>query len=141
MSAEIEQSAGGRGTRHPRAVAILLCERAIADSATGRVSLIGIHGEISAPTFPFTMPECYLYARLTDGSGRYAITLVLSRRRDLTEVATGDVSTMEISDPSVEFEIVAKLRGIPLAEPGFYDLGSWANGRFVHSLSLQARRV
>lgn len=120
---------------------MLLCEHAIRDAATGRVSLIGIHGEISSERFPFIMPDCYVYARLTDASGSYDITLALVRRNDLSEVAAGHAGQAELSDPLEEFEVVAKLTGIVLAEPGHYDVRLWVNARFVHSVSLHAREV
>lgn len=141
MANGAEQPGAGHGARHPRAVAMLLCERAITDAATGRVSLIGIHGEISSTGFPFPLPECYVYARLTDATGSYTLALDVVSRDDMSTVAAEYLVELNVADPLEDFDIVARLDGIILAEPGYYDLRLWANDRFVHSVSLRAREV
>lgn len=120
---------------------MLLCERALTDSTTGCVSLINIYGETSSRVFPFKTAECCVYARLTDGDGRYEMTLLLVRRHDLTEAMVFRVIDVDIPDPVEEFSILIRLSGMILTEPGYYDLRLMANGRFVHSVSLHARRL
>ena len=79
--------------------------------------------------------------RLTDGLGRYALTFILVRRRDLAEVASGFAGETDADDPLHEFSIVAKVSGFPIAEPGTYDIQLRANERVVHSLSLDVRAI
>lgn len=131
----------GLVARHPKAVAMLLSERVIRDAISGRISLIGIHDEISSPRFPAEMPVSYVYARLTDAHGSYALALDLVRRDDLAQGASGDIADFVADDPLKEGELVARLAEVVLPAPGSYDLRLWANGRFVHSVSLQARAV
>ena len=85
MADTIEPVAGG-SARQPRAVAMLVCERIIRDTRTGRPSLIELLDEVSAPSVQGVVVPVSVYARLTDALGSYAIALDVVRRDDLIEV-------------------------------------------------------
>lgn len=120
---------------------MLLCDRAIIDSATGQVSLIDIRGEFVISVMPFAAPALYVYARLTDAIGSYAITVDLVRRDDFTEIAAGRAWILEFADPLEELEVIGRIEDAVLTQTGYYDVRLWANGRFVHSASLRLTEV
>ena len=123
---------------HPRAVAVLVCDRSIRDTRTGRVSLVDLLDEVSATTFPLVIPPVSVYARLTDATGFYALALEVVRRDDLLEVARMGVGHFEATDPLEDVEIVVHQLQLRLPSVGFYDVRLWANGRFVQSVSFRA---
>lgn len=124
--------------RHPRAVAVLLCERIIRDARTDRLSLIDIVKEVSASPFPLQQVRLSVYARLTGAGGLYAFAVDVVRRDDLLVVATIDIGIVEALDPLDDGEIFIHQVRIPVPTAGSYDARLWANRRFVQSVSFEA---
>jgi hypothetical protein len=138
MAADITPVALGGEARHPRAVAMLVCERIIRDARTDQVSLIDLVDQIAAPAFPLVVPSVAVYARLTEALGSYLFTLDVVRRDDILEVTRYDVRPFEATDPLDDGEVIVHQLGLVLPSAGSYDVRLWANGRFVHSVSIRA---
>ena len=64
---------------HPAYSAMLICDMAIREEGTGKVSLIGIFENVSATVFPARHPLLCVYCKLTDAQGDYAFRLELVR--------------------------------------------------------------
>ena len=77
-------------------------------------------------------------ARLTEAVGFYTVALDVVRRDDLLEVASMQIGDFEATDPLEDGEILVHHVGLRLPSAGSYDVRLWANGRFVHSVSLRA---
>jgi hypothetical protein len=119
---------------------MLVCERIITDVRSGRVSLIDLLAEVSAPRVPLIIPSVSVYARLTDAIGAYTLFLDVVRRDDLLEIARTELGDFEATDPLEDGQILVHQLGLRLPSAGAYDLRLWANGRFVHSVSLRVLR-
>jgi hypothetical protein len=115
---------------------MLVCERIIRDTRSGRVSLIELLDEIRTADFLLVVHAVAIYARLTDAVGFYAVALDVVRRGDLLEVASIPIGDFEATDPLEDGEILVHHVGLRLPSAGSYDVRLWANGRFVHSVSL-----
>src|SRR2546426_9332868 len=105
MAESTRANGTGAAGRHPEAVAMLVCERIIRDERTGRITLVDLLGDITARTFPFSIPSICVYARLTDAEGAYEFAIDVVRRADVATVARLSVGRFEALDPLEDGEI------------------------------------
>lgn len=61
-----QPSSAGRVPPHPVCNAFLICDYAIREEGTGKVSLVGVFENINARSFPVTHGLLCVYAKLTD---------------------------------------------------------------------------
>src|SRR5262245_55599957 len=113
---------------HPVINAVLICDFAIREEGSGKISLIGIFEELRSRSFPFRHPQLCLYAKLTDAEGTYKIRLELVRLGDLNIVGLGELE-VTLMDRNKVGEIVFQLVGLVFERPGRYDFRLYANGR------------
>ena len=118
---------------------MLVCERVIRDTRSDRASLIELIDVVSPPSVPIRLAPVSVYARLTDAAGAYTLTLDVVRRHDLAQILVLEIGDFEADDPLEDLEIVVHQVQLQLSSGGSYDLRLWANGEFVHSVSLRAR--
>ncbi len=102
--------------------------------------MVDLLEEALAATLPLIIPSVSIYVRMTDVAGFYAFTLDVVRRDDLLEVVRAWVADVEASDPLEDVEVTVQQLHLQLPSEGFYDVPLWANGRFLHSVSLQVLR-
>jgi len=50
---------------------MLICDNAIREEGTGKVSLIGIFEQVRSDTFPFGLFSLAVYVKVTDAQGDY----------------------------------------------------------------------
>lgn len=115
---------------HPEAKAALICDHAIREEGTGKVSLIGIFENIRAPSFPMTHPSLSVYVQATDGQGRYVLLFELVRLDDLVVIGRR-AATVEMRDRLAPTEIVFNLQFLQFERPGRYEFRLSANGRYL----------
>lgn len=64
-------------------VAMLVCDQAIREMGTNKITLVGIFDRISSSVFPFEWVRgASVYARLTDAQGIYNMRIELVRLED-----------------------------------------------------------
>src|SRR6266705_1737645 len=96
---------------HPTFHAMLVCDNAIREEGTGKVSLIGIFTDIWTPTFPNLHPSLCVYANLSDAQGVYRMRLDLMRTSDMRAIGRGEAK-LDVPDRMRPTEVVFELRGI-----------------------------
>jgi hypothetical protein len=109
---------------------MLLCDHTIREHGTGKVSLIGIFENISAPRFPVVHRALSVYAKLVDAEGDYALRLELVRLEDGHVVAQGTLRAT-FADRMTPAELIFALENLGLERPGRYEFRLHANERFV----------
>jgi hypothetical protein len=125
----------GLGPPHPACNAMLICDQALQEGATGKTSLVGIFENISANLYPARCGLLTVYAKLTDAQGEYRVRLELVNLADLTVVGQGQFRAT-ISDRMVPAELIFQIGGLNFEKPGRYDFRLYANDRWVGSKSL-----
>ena len=120
---------------HPDIKAVLICDHAIREEGTGKISLIGIFEDLRARTFPIRHALLCVYVKLTDAAGAYKIRLELVRLGDLKAVGLGELD-VNLVDRNRAGEIVFQLVGLVFERPGRYDFRLYANGRYLGSKTL-----
>ncbi|MGB2623256.1 MAG: hypothetical protein WA857_15545 [Candidatus Acidiferrum sp.] len=123
----------------PSVLAMLVCDQVIVDQQTQKKSLIGIFENLNAVGFPAAL-NCAVYARLADAEGHYKFRLRLVSLKDerlLSEITfEGNVQRRE--QPA---ELALYLAGIPLTEPGKYEIQSYADDVFLARTTLNALQI
>lgn len=128
------------GAPHPACNAFLICDYAIREEGTGKISLIGIFENINVRRFPARHGLLCVYAKLTDAEGGYDIRLELVRLEDMSVIGEG-ILTMAIEDRNAPSELVFQLGGLVFERPGRYEFRLSANGRSVAIKSFNVVQV
>ena len=133
-----------RGPELPRPVlqAMLVCDQAIREAETNKVTLVGIIHRILGLEFPLLWSRpTTVYARVTDAEGEYAIGLELIRLEDEQTIGRVD-STATLPDRMASHEIIFNLDGGLLFErPGIYEFRLFADGRPLGRVAFSVIQV
>jgi hypothetical protein len=125
--------------RHPKAVAILICDQVISDATTGKISLIGIFENIAGSSLPVGPVNLCIYAKMTEIQGDYIFKLEIVRRDGLQVIAETALPQLHWDDPMAHADLVMQLAGLVFERAGYYDFQIRANGHFVESKSVQVQ--
>ena len=123
---------------HPVLNAMLICDLAIREEGTGKVSLIGIFENIGASQFPISQRLC-VYVKLVDAEGEYEIRLELVRIEDLQILGQGQFRGT-FQDRMTPAEIAFDL-ALSFDRPGRYEFRLHANNKWVASKSFSVVQV
>ena len=115
---------------HPVLNAMLICDQAIREEGTGKVSLIGIFEKIQADKFPMAHLGLAVYAKVTDALGDYDVSLDLVRLDDLQLLGQGQAHAT-VADRLTPAEFVFHLGFLEFERPGRYEFRLSANGQHV----------
>jgi hypothetical protein len=123
---------------HPRAwpedakvVAMLLCDHAHRDLATGKFSLLGIFDRVHARSFPTTHGPFSIYLNVTNLNGAYDVAVQVVRAADESPIGeTKSSQPIVVRDPLARVEMAMNLPGgLPLEKPGAYLFRLILNGK------------
>lgn len=127
-------AAGGQELPHPVLQAMLMCDRAIREIGTNKVTLVGIFDRIWAGGFPLHWVKgLSVYARVTDAEGEYQIRLELVRLEDEQAIGRAD-GTAVMNDRMSSAELIFNLDAIVFERLGRYEFRLFAQGRHVGGL-------
>jgi hypothetical protein len=118
--------------------AMLICDHAIREERTGKISLIGIFAHIWTMTFPALHGGLAVYANLGDAQGRYRFGLELVD--DLKPIGRGEIE-MEVADRMKPAELVFELPNLIFEHAGRYDFILYANGLMVGRKSFDVIKL
>ena len=121
---------------------MLVCDQAIREVETNKVTLVGITHRVFGPEFPLLRSRpTTVYARVTDAEGEYEIRLELVRLEDEQTIGRVD-STATLPDRMASHEIIFNLDGGLLFErPGTYEFRLFANGRHPGRMAFSVIQV
>jgi hypothetical protein len=111
---------------------MLICDQAIREEVTGKVSLIGIFEKIQSANFPMAHLGLAVYAKVTDALGEYDLRLDLVRLDDLQLLGQGK-ALATVTDRLSPAEFVFNLGFLGFERPGRYEFRLSANGQHVAS--------
>lgn len=128
-----------RGRELPRPVlqAIVVCDQAIREVDTNKVTLVGIFDRIQSSEFPLHWARpASVYARVTDAEGEYEVRLELVRLEDEKTVGRSE-SRVAIGDRMASHEIIFSLNAALVFErPGRYEFRLFADSRHIGGMVL-----
>ena len=115
----------------PRCKAILLCDQTIRDAATGRRSMIGIFDHLAFDQFPTHGPTFRVYLQLTDGIGRYQISVEVHDLQEDVLIIRSVPGTIEFRDRLHKLHLFFTVPPLPLPHVGVYDVVVLADGQEI----------
>lgn len=132
----MEHDARRAWAEDPKVCAMLLCDYAHRDPATGKFTLLGVFDRIHAKQFPAAHGPFAIYLNLTNLNGSYALLIQVLRAEDESPVGeTRAAQPIVVRDPLARVEMAMNLPGgLPLAKPGGYLFRLVANDRPIQDL-------
>lgn len=120
----------------PVLIAALVCDVAVKDPTTGKISLIGIFDKIHVKQFPAKRPVS-LYAKLTEAEGSYQFQAkyVYSNTGETLAEAKGEFTA---KDKLGTVELQLQYPPLPIPGEGRYDFQIWVNGQFLGQTFIDA---
>lgn len=117
----------------PRPVckAILLCDQVIQDALTGKPSLIGIIDDFYLAQVPGRTQPVTAYLQLTQGVGRYALTVEVHDLQADKVIARAQNAEVTFEDRLEKHDIVIPVPPLPVEHAGLYDFVVLADGKEV----------
>jgi hypothetical protein len=115
----------------PKVTAMVLCDHAHRDPATGKFSLLGVFDRIHAKAFPAAHGPFSIYLALTNLNGSYDLVVHVLRGEDESGVGeTRSAQPLVVRDPLARVELAMNLPGgLPLSKAGPLVFRLSANGR------------
>ncbi len=121
----------------PKVCAMLVCDHAHRDSATGKFSLLGIFERIHVRQFPSTHGPLSVYLNLTNLNGSYALTLLVMKGEDESPIAKIETGQpLVVRDPLAHVEFAFGIPSLPVEKKGTIVFRLLANGRLVQDAVL-----
>lgn len=121
--------------------AILVCDQAIRELGSNKVTLVGIFDRIASPAFPFQYVRgLAVYARLTDAAGRYQMRLELVRLEDEQTIGRAEVDAT-ITDRMGSHELTYNIALLVFERPGLYEFRLVADGRHLGGMTLTVVQI
>ena len=120
----------------PVLVAVLACDVACTDPATGKHTLVGIFDKVHVGKFPTSRPFS-VYVKLTDAEGDYDF--------DFRFVQIGSGKTImgakghfRVSDRVGSSSFIVQFPGARIPDPGRYEIQVWTNSVFLGATFIDA---
>ena len=123
----------------PVLVAVLVCDTAAADPATGKKNLIGIFDRVNARIFPTQRPMS-VYMKLTDAEGFYRIQVRYVQTSSGEELARAE-GEAEFASRLGSFDFFISLPPVEIPSNGRYEFQIWANDVYLGGTFIDAARV
>jgi hypothetical protein len=125
---------------HPTLNAMLICDSAVREEGTGKVSLIGIFANITASAFPAIHSKLTIYVNVTDAQGHYKFRLEM-RRVDNGELLGQADLEGDVADAMKPTEILFEIGPLVFDRAGKYEFRFYANDSHVVSKSFSVVQV
>jgi len=119
---------------------MLICDNAIREEGSRKISLIGVFASILSSTFPAVHGSLCVYVNLGEAEGRYQLRLELLRADTMQVIGRGE-SSIEPSDRMEPTEIVFEMQGLLFEYPGRYEFVLHANNNFVGKKSFRVLKL
>lgn len=122
----------------PKCKAILLCDQAIIEANTGKISVIGIFERFVQHQFPGLTHEVTAFMQLIEGIGRYNLVIEVHDLQQEAVIARSVEFTVEFPDRLARINLVLPVPPLNLQHPGAYDFVLLADGQLVEQQKFEA---
>ncbi|HZT82302.1 MAG TPA: hypothetical protein VFA26_18890 [Gemmataceae bacterium] len=116
---------------------LTLCDYAIVDQRTGKVSLIGTFVQMFEDSFPSVPRSFCAFIALTNGQGDATVELVITELETDEEIEREGAS-VTFPDKLTEVQVIFQLKGWSVSSPGWYSVSVLVDGEAIASRPLQA---
>ena len=110
----------------PDARHFILCRRLVPDPRMAQPSLVHLMHVVRGSAGGFVFDELHLLAQLTNGHGRYGLTIDLVRLDDDEVVARAAEVVLELDHRLAVYNFHRRMRTVPFEQPGVYEFRLYA---------------
>jgi hypothetical protein len=103
----------------PRAQGLTLCDYAMREEGTRKMSLVGTFAKIGADVFPFSAQPFCAFSTLTDGLGEGTLELTIASLTTDEEIYTFR-RPIEFPTRFIDVRVLFRLRNVSFPEEGHY---------------------
>lgn len=129
----------GKGKKPPpKCKAILLCDQTIVEAVTGKVSIIGIFDSWNFPQFPHPTRPFMAFLQLTDGIGKYAVSVEVHDLHADQIIAQARMAEMMFPERKTKVNLMIPVPPLLLQHTGSYDFVVLADGQEIDRQQFQA---
>lgn len=125
---------------HPTFNAMLICDHAIREEGSLKVSLIGIFANINAASFPAAHPALAVYVNIDDAQGAYKFRLDMYRVSDDQLLGRAEMDA-DVEDRMRPTEIIFEIGPLFFDRAGRYGFRFFANDRHVGGKTFSVLQV
>jgi hypothetical protein len=136
-----KKTAGNKDKPLPKCKAILLCDTVIVDSRSGKVSIIGILDGFNVIQFPGRIAPFHVFLQLTDGIGKYRVSVEIHDLRDDKIVVRAPLVEIDFRARPGKGNLIIPIPPLPLQHEGGYDFVVLADGQEIDRQQFRARLV
>ena len=122
----------------PVPVAFLICDQISVDQSSQKKTIVGIFDRIWVGQFPTNYRPAWLYARVIDCEGEYAVKIEYVQVSTQTVLGEGE-GTATSNNRHGYTDLVLQWPVMPLPDPGEYEFRLWMNNKFISSARVTAR--
>lgn len=129
----------GKGKKPPpKCKAILLCDQTIVEAVTGKISIIGIFDSWNFPQFPHPTRPFMAFLQLTDGIGKYAVSVDVHDLEADQIIAQARIAEVVFPQRRIKVNLMIPVPPLPLQHAGSYDFVVLADGQEIDRQQFQA---
>jgi hypothetical protein len=125
----------------PKCKAILLCDHTIIEAGTGKISIIGIYDNWHATQFPCVTRPFTAFLQMTDGIGRYAISVEVHDLQAGQIIAQARIAEVIFPERVSKVNLMIPVPSLPLQHAGSYDFVVLADGQEIDRQQFQVVQV
>jgi hypothetical protein len=124
----------------PACKAILLCIDAFIEH-DGTTTIKGVFDFLRAPSIPFAEPPFFIYARLVNGTGKYAVSVEIHNLMDGTVLGETRAYEHDFPDMHTACETVFHVSKITFPRSGAYEFVIFADGAEVKRHKFEVKII
>ena len=124
----------------PVLLSLILCDTALREAGTNKISLIGTFNGLFAPNFPCVHPSLAVYIALTDGRGKVPCRLRMNALETGQEVFSLQ-GQVEFKDPTGVADLIFQIQQLKFEQPGTYALDFIADGELLGTRKLRVQQI
>ena len=130
------------GANIPTLLSLLICDYAIIEQGTQKITLVGLFENITSDVVPIQM-RLGLFAQLTDLEGEYLFTMVVVKLTSDGEeiIAKGGMQSIKVTDRLMNINIALNLPPTVFPDFGKYEFQLFSNDSFMGRAVLHCRKV
>jgi hypothetical protein len=125
----------------PQCKAILLCDHAIVEAITGKISIIGIFDNWALRGFPHPTRPFMAFLQLTDGIGNYAVSVDVHDLQGDVIIAQARLPQVHFADRRRKVNLMIPIPPLILHHVGRYDFVVLADGQEIDRQQFQAVQI
>lgn len=124
----------------PQVKAAFLCDYALT-AQDGKLSVLGIFGNINFPSLPNAYPRFFVVVILTLDAGTFPVHLGIVDPAGQQLLAEPPAVEVQSELPGMDANLLIDFNGLPFHRAGIHQVQLFVEGRLIHSMPLNVQAM